>query len=507
VSTQGRALFYWLSGLAFVYCLFIGARVTSDCLSQEKRDGTLGLLFLTDLRGLDVVLGKLVASSLNSFYGLFAVLPLLAFPLLLGGVTLAQFGQMVLVLLNTLFFSLSVGIFVSALSHNERKAMSMTALLTISPAAIPLCIVFFMVAVLERVQNPADLLRVIPWLVPNPIFAFVVCLTRFFLLVVVVPEWMFWVSLAAVHVFSWIALAITAWVLPAVWKDRARTAGAWDPRSLIEAWKNWTLGNAEQRQALRERLMTRNPFLWLVSRDRLKPGYAWLFLFSMIGVWLWGYWQHREVMFDFYPLVPTVLLVHGFLKVWVVSEVSFRLVEDQRNGALELLLSTPLTVGEIQRGQSLALVRQFAKPILVLCGLEVVTFQSGAWSVGPLLAIEALFLADLATLARLAMRFSLQARTINEVLLKSMFLVLVLPCLLFILAGPLCEVLGRVFWNQDWTPGLNQRLYLWSLIGIATDVALFSGWLSPERLKALPKPLGRPLQNRLRALSAEPIEP
>src|SRR5262245_12909376 len=73
-ASQGASLFYTLSGLAFAYCLAIGARVTSDCLSEEKREGTLGLLFLTDLKGLDVVLGKLVASSLNSFYGLTAVL-------------------------------------------------------------------------------------------------------------------------------------------------------------------------------------------------------------------------------------------------------------------------------------------------------------------------------------------------------------------------------------------------------------------------------------------------
>ena len=77
-ATQGHSLFYTLSGLAFVYCLFVGARVTADCVSEEKREGTLGLLFLTDLKGWDVVLGKLVASSVNSFYGLLAVLPLLA---------------------------------------------------------------------------------------------------------------------------------------------------------------------------------------------------------------------------------------------------------------------------------------------------------------------------------------------------------------------------------------------------------------------------------------------
>ena len=69
-AAHGRYLFRCLFGLAFAYCLFIGARLTADCLSEEKREGTLGLLFLTDLKGYDVVLGKLAATSLNSAYAL-----------------------------------------------------------------------------------------------------------------------------------------------------------------------------------------------------------------------------------------------------------------------------------------------------------------------------------------------------------------------------------------------------------------------------------------------------
>ena len=49
--SQGKLIFTYLSWLAFIYCLVEGARTAADCLSQEKREGTLGLLFLTDLRG------------------------------------------------------------------------------------------------------------------------------------------------------------------------------------------------------------------------------------------------------------------------------------------------------------------------------------------------------------------------------------------------------------------------------------------------------------------------
>jgi len=81
-ATAGQTTFYSLAGLAMVFCLFEGPRCTADCLSREKREGTLGLLFLTDLGGVDVVLGKLFAVSLNSVYGVFAILPVMALPIL-----------------------------------------------------------------------------------------------------------------------------------------------------------------------------------------------------------------------------------------------------------------------------------------------------------------------------------------------------------------------------------------------------------------------------------------
>ncbi len=64
----GGSVFIAVAWLAFLYALLEGARNTADCLSEEKRAGTLGLLFLTDLKGYDVVLGKLIATSLNWFF-------------------------------------------------------------------------------------------------------------------------------------------------------------------------------------------------------------------------------------------------------------------------------------------------------------------------------------------------------------------------------------------------------------------------------------------------------
>ena len=122
-SSMGMTLFIWLSIVALVYSAFIGIFLTADCLSEEKREGTLGLLFLTDLKGYDIVAGKLAATSMNAAYGLLALFPVMAVPLLAGGVTFVEFGRMVLVCLNTLFFTHAVGMFSSAINRDERRAM------------------------------------------------------------------------------------------------------------------------------------------------------------------------------------------------------------------------------------------------------------------------------------------------------------------------------------------------------------------------------------------------
>ena len=84
----------------FTFCLFAGVRYTADALSAERREGTVGLLFLTDLRGYDVVIGKLTITSLNAFFGVLGALPLLAVPVLIGGVSAGEVYRVMLVLIN-----------------------------------------------------------------------------------------------------------------------------------------------------------------------------------------------------------------------------------------------------------------------------------------------------------------------------------------------------------------------------------------------------------------------
>src|SRR6267378_5478794 len=99
----GRGLFSVLTWLSLAVALSAGLFFTSDCLSEEKREGTLGFLFLTDLRGYDVVAGKLLATSLRGLFALLALFPVLAITLLMGGVEAGQFWRTLLALSHALF--------------------------------------------------------------------------------------------------------------------------------------------------------------------------------------------------------------------------------------------------------------------------------------------------------------------------------------------------------------------------------------------------------------------
>ena len=236
---------------------------TADCLSEEKRQGTLGLLFLTDLKGYDVVLGKIVATSLNGFYGLLSIFPVLALPLLMGGVTSSEFWRMLLVLVSTFLFSLAAGIFASAWCHDARQSAGLNFLLLLLFATgLPAC------ACLHAYFSNSPR-WISGWLCPCPIFAFYVSFDSTYVL----QKVYFWWSVAIIQGMTWLQVFLAAWVIPWSWRERGSTKGGLQWR---DWWQRWLYGDAPARAAYRKRLLETNAFYWLAARVRFKPAGVWL---------------------------------------------------------------------------------------------------------------------------------------------------------------------------------------------------------------------------------------
>jgi ABC-type transport system involved in multi-copper enzyme maturation permease subunit len=121
-SVLGARIFAALNFCLIFTILLIGPVITADCIAQEKREGTLGLLFLAPLKPRDIVIAKAVSNALRAFTLLLAVVPMLALPVVLGGVPATAFLSSMVGQLVALCVALSAGILASTLHRQFIEA-------------------------------------------------------------------------------------------------------------------------------------------------------------------------------------------------------------------------------------------------------------------------------------------------------------------------------------------------------------------------------------------------
>jgi hypothetical protein len=353
VPGMGWPVFQGLAGVCFFYCIVL-CNNTVDCVSEEKREDTLGLLFLTDLSGWDVALGKLCANSLKSFYAILGTFPVVAVVLLLGGVSAGQFCKVALALLNIFFFAHVTGLLGSVLSRGRTAAAVITVALLYGFLGGPPLLALALGH--GRFTSLSLLLAAF-----SPGYAFVQMMLptggRFY-----------WTSLALVHLVSWFFLAVASARLPYCWQEKAGARRLrWRDR-----FRQWTYGPPAMREGVRRELAGRNPFLWLASRNRLGPlifrGGA--ILLGCLWIWVWFLTAPDERLGW---MVFAVCVNHFLLLCVVAAEASSHLERERRSGALEFVLcATPLRVEEILAGQWELLRRLFLRPLLAVLACDMV---------------------------------------------------------------------------------------------------------------------------------------
>lgn len=460
-----QRIFAGLQVLSILFCLLAGRRSTADCLSEEKREGTLGLLFLTDLKGYDIVLGKLAATSLNGFYSLLAVLPVMAVPLLMGGITNGEFWRASLVLANSFVFSLAVGMFVSAFSLDARRAMGANLLLLVVIIGIPGALASALAFFLPTHHFYSQLLF------SCPVYSLYLCDASNYRF----HQADFWWSVGTVHLLTWLLLGLASWVVPRSWQERSREPGnRWAP-----AHNGLRSGGNSCRSEYRRRLLNVNAFYWLAARSRFKPLQVWAVLLFVAAWWVWANFQFGGLWLSDYSSgtnIATAVMLNVALKLWVGLEAGRQLADDRRSGAFELLLSTPLTLDDVLRGQWLALRRQFLLPVLFGLGVALM-FMANSFRHSPdnhglvlmgWLGAMLLFAADVTALVWTGMYCALIGHNPNHATVLAISRVIIAPTMVF--AG--LVVLANVSSVTAGTPGPPFTFYLtsWLVLGIVADL-------------------------------------
>jgi hypothetical protein len=422
------------------------------------------------------------------------IVPMISIATLFGGVTGDQITRTVLVLANTMVLSLTVGMFVSTLSRNDRKAAFAAFTLMLVLAFAPFAIGYWIATrvswlpasyiesvnslspiyafIFAQIDSPASLWgtglsQILPF-VTGPAGAGALLFTG---------STAFYMALAKSHAVAWLLLILSSVIVPRICKDRPK--GEKRAR-LSEWWRNLILGDNAKRAALRRRLLDRSPYLWLSGRERFRPALVWALIIPLTGI---GIWIFLKFEIAFYESAMVLLgIVFLVVKVWFTGEVCNRWVEDRKSGALELLLCTPLQVREVIRGQGMALLRQFGWPVVTAASLGVVVYLVFTIHIGSGSATKTgrtwvwmnipVLIADLIALRWTAMWLGLRARGLNRAIGGTLGRVLALRFLVYFIIGAIMTVSA---WLGMRPAQLLPQLSLWLMVALILD-AYF--WLS-----------------------------
>ncbi len=361
----GSSLFSTFAVLLFSYGLLAGLFVTSDTISSEKREGTLGLLFLTDLRGYDVVLGKLVAASLTTFYGALTVFPVIAVTFVLGGVDPKLYIRVLLAVLNVLFFSLATGMLASSVCRRESRAFGLTLAILAGLNLLPWLGREILEGRFAR-HNLDDLLLFCPWNSCAMAFDFKKELF----------DARMAASLGIIHAYAWVFLFLSFRIVPHAWQQTDSPT----KRGIAAGWAGrfFPAASPVSQKAWRTARLGLNPYSWVAGRSPRAELPVLRFIAGWVIIWagIWGRVGSNPWSDPWVGYLGAVTLQYP-LKLWIAGRSCHRLIEDRRSGALELLLCTPLTPEKILSGQRLALRAQFGGPIAAVFLIEFLLFLIG----------------------------------------------------------------------------------------------------------------------------------
>jgi ABC-type transport system involved in multi-copper enzyme maturation permease subunit len=361
---SGQRVFTAINTAVFGAIWTLVPLLTADCLSRERREGTLGLLLLTPLTAANVVVAKSLAQMLRAWSLMLAVVPVLALAFLLGGVGWFELLNATCLNLASVSLALSAGLLVSSRAKARHRAAAGAVILSLCVALIfaqGYTLALFLQVF--RPLSPADPL----------------------------PQWHEWMG-------AWLP-ALTG--VGGAWTDSRNFLPATVPPYLGVSLQFLLLSQLVMAGAIRlaARQITRakaehslpRPWLWLrklffeplcfrrVLRERQRMRLSW----NPIG-WLqgrtttarltkWG-WCLALVVIESAAMVTlhTVdfaglqLILTFSLAVGMSLSAASSFREERDSGALELILVSPLTEAQIIRGRLRGLYAQFLPAVAAL---------------------------------------------------------------------------------------------------------------------------------------------
>ena len=436
-SSPGEFLFAFTAAVATLFCCGAGLFLTVDAISSEKRQGTLGLLFLTELRGADIVLGKLASAGATAVSAFLTIFPIMAISICLGGVTGTQIWRMSGALLALLFVSLALGLLVSAIFENSGTAL----------------VLFFLVLLIPTVALGYRLIVGGPtpeWLlIVNPLYPIYAAAALEPSLtdpaavraILSLPRDFYWSSIGCIIGTGILWLALASVIVPLSVRENGG--------SLREKFR-LRHRRAKRKMERKPSLLHNHPVVWLSVRDHSSTVVLWVVM-TAAGVitWLWN--PLRTTGSELAGLVYPLFL-HYILKFFIPFQSARLIIDEKEGGLLELLLTTPMNAGVVLASKKAALRRHFLLPLIYTVAVHAIYIWGGILhdplTAGPWIAFGSMVVLymDYFTLSWLGLWQGLVAKTSQRAFLRTLLTGLALPWApFFLLTALLVFVNGGAF--------------------------------------------------------------
>ena len=366
---NGAAFFSQLHTVVFFAIWILVPPLTADCIARERREGTLGLLFLTPLRARQIVLGKSFVHMLRATSIVIAVAPILTVPLLIGGVTWTDIITSSTFNACALLLCLAAGILASSFGKRWGRTLLLAEVITLLLGYLFLFLaafwlnMYFSGAWLGRTFSLEDVSfftglrfswgRLIDYLsnsrrMSNPGLW---------------PIFLCSLFISSVMIFMF-AVLFAGFGVKKSWQDL--------PPSRLQKWLTDFFCTPQYWKGLlrrkMDRALDRNPISWLQQHSwsaRLTK-WGWclvaisLVTFTLSASVSGSYRRWPGGFFDMLLLVATGTLIAMSFS----AANSFR--EDRQSGVLELLLVTPLTEANIVFGRIRGILLQFLPSMTII---------------------------------------------------------------------------------------------------------------------------------------------
>ncbi len=450
--------------------------LAADCISQERRENTLGLLCLTPLRPFDIIAAKGFAHGLRALTLWLAALPVLMVPLLFGGVPWGLIVSSVLLNFGSICWALAAGLLASSVSRVRNRALVLASLLAF---------VFLLLngAMLGRTFSNTLLTG---WLgnAPGPMYGVqtplavravgnVLYVTSLSGRAVTPPGTVVPLGIFPSFCVAGFGLAalLTGLLLAVPGVKRGAREGPPPPElvALERTFCTPRFGVSVLKRWLRRKL-ERNPIGWLEQRRwsvRLLS-WSWLAVIaSLLSLALQDIKEYRNwATFSNKPLAWALVLSLG-----VTAAGSFR--RERETGVMELLLVSPLRMQEIIGGRLRGLWLQFLPAFALLLGawLYLAEVFNEPEQAAPILFFGSTFL----TLPVIGLYFSLQRRGFFGALFSTALCAIVIPRELIAVVDWFGRGLGGSAVSGEEASVLSGLLQL--------AFAVYFGWRLADRLR------------------------